>query len=57
MVDALLSAGDKNVRAITRNATSQKAKDLVARGVGVVEADLSNKSSLIKVWHGASCHP
>ncbi|EIE19581.1 N-terminal nucleophile aminohydrolase [Coccomyxa subellipsoidea C-169] len=53
VVDALLSADDKNVRAITRNATSQKAKDLVARGVGVVEADLSNKSSLIKAFTGA----
>ncbi len=49
MVDALLSAGDKKVRAITRNASSQKATDLASRGVEVIEADLNDKASLTKV--------
>lgn len=49
VVDALLAAGKKNVRAITRNSTSKKAKDLATRGVEVVEGDLGDTASLIKV--------
>lgn len=50
VVDALLAAGNKNVRAVTRNSTSKKAKDLATRGVEVVEGDLGDTASLLKVW-------
>lgn len=49
MVDALLSAGSKSIRGITRSSSSKKAKDLAAKGVEVVEADLGNQASLSKV--------
>lgn len=49
LVDALLSAGTKKIRGITRSSSSKKAKDLAAKGVEVVEADLGNKASLSKV--------
>ena len=38
LVDALLSAGTKKIRGITRSSSSKKAKDLAAKGVEVVEA-------------------
>lgn len=49
LVDALLSAGTKKIRGITRSSSSKKAKDLAAKGVEVVEANLGNKASLSKV--------
>lgn len=49
MVDVLLSAGSKSIRGITRSSSSKKAKDLAAKGVEVVEADLGNQASLSKV--------
>lgn len=41
------------VRAITRNKHSEKAEALAKRGVEVVEADVSDKNSLIKAFSGA----
>ena len=49
LVDALLSAGSKKIRGITRSCSSKKAKNLAPKGVEVVEADLGNKASLSKV--------
>lgn len=49
VVDAFLSAGKWKVRAVTRNSGSEKAKALDARGVEVVEANLSDSASLTKV--------
>lgn len=41
------------VRAITRDAGSDKARDLAQRGAEVVEADLDNPSSIAKAFSGA----
>ncbi len=49
VVDALLSQGEFKVRAISRDPQSDKAKALTSRGVEVVQGDLNDKASLIKV--------
>lgn len=41
------------VRALTRNADSDQARDLVARGAEVVEANLDDEASLHKAFAGA----
>lgn len=41
------------VRAITRNAGSEKAKELQKMGAEVVEANLDDKQSLVKAFEGA----
>ncbi len=55
LVRAILN--DKNgefaVRAITRNANSDKAKKLAELGAEVVEADVADKASLLKAFDGA----
>lgn len=55
LVNAILN--DKNggfkARVITRNAESDKAKELAKLGVEVVEADVDNKSSLVNAFKGA----
>ena len=55
LVKAILNATDSDftVRAITRNANSDKAKELAQEGVEVVEADVNNKQSLINAFNGA----
>ncbi|MFI8004121.1 NmrA/HSCARG family protein [Streptomyces sp. NPDC086010] len=55
LVDAVLAdpAGPFVVRALTRDANSRVANDLVARGVEVVEADLDDESSLARAFAGA----
>ena len=45
--------GEFAVRAITRNTSSDKAKDLAARGAEVVAADLDDVESLKKAFAGA----
>ena len=55
LVNAILndkSSGFK-ARVITRNAESDKAKELAKLGVEVVEADVDNKSSLVNAFKGA----
>jgi len=54
VVDAALKSGKYTVRAITRNTSSDKAKDLIARGAQVVSADLNNEASLIKAFEGST---
>ena len=51
VVNALLADERKryNVRAISRDPSSSKARALADRGAEVVEGDLSNKDSLVKV--------
>ena len=51
VINALLTDERKkyNVKAISRNPSSTKARALADRGVEVVEGDLSNKDSLLKV--------
>ena len=51
VVDAVLKSGLYQVRAITRNINSDKAKALAARdGVEVTTADLNDEESLIKAF-------
>lgn len=55
LINAILndSEGGFKVRAITRNASSDKSKELVKLGVEVVEANADDKSSLVKAFEGA----
>ena len=45
--------GGFQVRAITRNAGSDKSKELAKLGVEVVEANVDDKASLVKAFEGA----
>lgn len=52
---ALLKNADRfAVRALTRDKSSAKAKDLAQRGVEVVQGDLNDKQTLAKAFDGAS---
>ncbi len=55
LINAVLNDrnGEFKVRAITRNASSDKARELVSRGVEVVEANVDDKTSLVKAFKGA----
>jgi len=55
LVKAILNDPDKqfNVRAITRNANSDKAKKLAEMGAEVVEANIDDEESLVKAFDGA----
>jgi len=50
---ALLDSGEFKVRAITRNASSDRARALAAAGAEVVEAGLYDEDSLRKAFAGA----
>jgi len=50
---ALLASGEFQVRAITRNASSAKARALAELGAEVVEASLYDEASLRKAFDGA----
>ena len=41
------------VRAVTRNANSEKAQQLAALGAEIVEADIDDKKSIINALEGA----
>jgi uncharacterized protein YbjT (DUF2867 family) len=55
LVEAILNdrSGEFKVRAITRNANSDKAKRLLDLGAEIVEADLDDKESLKRAFEGA----
>jgi uncharacterized protein YbjT (DUF2867 family) len=55
LVRAILADPDGGfvARALTRNAASDKARELAAQGVEVVEADISDEASLVKAFEGA----
>ncbi|KAH7077502.1 hypothetical protein BKA63DRAFT_508404 [Paraphoma chrysanthemicola] len=53
VVNILLNTPGWEVRAVTRNPTSEKAKDLVARGVKIVQADVNDIVSLKNAFEGA----
>jgi uncharacterized protein YbjT (DUF2867 family) len=55
LISAILndSSGGFSARAITRDAGSEKAKELARQGVEVVEADVNDKDSLVKAFEGA----
>ena len=46
-------SGEFQIRAITRNAGSDKAKELAKLGVEVVEANVDDKASLVNAFKGA----
>lgn len=50
VINAVLNTEDYKIRALTRNTSSEKAKDLIARGVEVVKADINDEQSLIKAF-------
>ncbi len=55
LVDAILNDRESNfkVRAITRNANSEKSLELKRKGAEVVQADLDDQQSLVKAFKGA----
>lgn len=55
LIHAVLNdkSGGFQIRAITRNAGSDKAKELTKLGVEVVEANVDDKASLVKAFEGA----
>lgn len=55
LVNAILNDKDGGfkVRAITRNAKSDKAKQLIKQGAEVVEANVEDKASLVNAFKGA----
>jgi uncharacterized protein YbjT (DUF2867 family) len=55
LVNAILNdkSGEFKARVITRNANSEKAKELARLGAEVVEADVDNKVSLVNAFKGA----
>lgn len=55
LVQAILNDkdGEFTVRAITRNANSDKAKALADQGIEVVEANVDEKETLVKAFKGA----
>lgn len=53
VIRALLDSPDYSLRAVTRNAKSDAAKALAARGVEVVEADINNVESLVAAFRGS----
>lgn len=50
VIEAALKGEHGKIRALTRNTGSQNAKDLAAKGVEVVKADLNDESSLVKAF-------
>lgn len=54
VVNAFLSTGEWKVRGVTRNAKSEKAEALRARGVEIVTADLDDEKALVKAFEGVT---
>lgn len=50
LIDAALKDGSYRVRGLTRNPSSEKAKNLSLRGVEVVKADINDEESLVKAF-------
>ncbi|KAJ7187414.1 NAD(P)-binding protein [Mycena filopes] len=53
VLEAVLADGRYTPRAVSRNLNSAASKALIARGVEVVAADLSDKDSLVKAIRGS----
>jgi uncharacterized protein YbjT (DUF2867 family) len=53
VVNSLLASGKYKVRALTRNASSDKAKALAARGVEIFEGDMHGAGKLKELLEGA----
>ncbi|KAF6521494.1 hypothetical protein HZS61_015752 [Fusarium oxysporum f. sp. conglutinans] len=54
VVNSFINDPEWRVRGITRNPQSRKAKNLEARGVEVVQADLDDRASLAKAFQNAN---
>lgn len=50
VISTLIEDGIYKVRGITRNVNSPKAKQLAAKGVEMVEANLDDEASLVKAF-------
>lgn len=50
VANVLLKTPGWKVRAITRNTTSDKAKDLASRGAEIVQANFDDEDSLTKAF-------
>jgi len=53
VADALLKDGHWKVRGITRDANKPESKELIAKGVELVEGDATNPEVVKKAFHGA----
>jgi uncharacterized protein YbjT (DUF2867 family) len=53
VVESLLKQGKYRVRGITRNAKSDKAKELAAKGVEIAEAEIQDKKKMVAAFQGA----
>ncbi|KAH9208166.1 hypothetical protein DL95DRAFT_373584 [Leptodontidium sp. 2 PMI_412] len=54
VIEAALKSGLYQLRGVTRNIESEKAKALVNRGVEVIAADLDDEGSLVKAFEGSA---
>ncbi|KAF5266288.1 hypothetical protein FOXYS1_2873 [Fusarium oxysporum] len=54
VVNSFINDPEWHVRGITRNPSSRKAKNLEARGVEVVQADLDDRASLAEAFQNAN---
>ena len=50
VIEAALKDGHSKIRALTRNPDSKNAKELAAKGVEVIQADVNDESSLVKAF-------
>lgn len=50
LINAALKDGSYRVRALTRNTSSDKAKELRDRGVETVQADVNDQESLLEAF-------
>lgn len=54
VADAFLSNPNYRIRGLTRNSSSPAAKDLAAKGIEIVQADMDVPQSLQKAFEGAN---
>ena len=50
VIEAALKNGHSKIRTLTRNPDSKHAKELAAKGVEVIKADVNDESSLVKAF-------
>ena len=57
VISTFLQNGEYKIRGVTRNTESDKAKNLIRRGVEMVNADLNDEQSLVKAFevHSPIC--
>jgi len=50
VINAFLSTNSYHIRGLTRNPSSEKAKELSSRGVEVIQADLDDYESVLAAF-------